>query len=54
MQRFKDLVDISSITQERLNQLITIHIHKELTDTLTMKEIAIEKKSRVHIFGNVS
>ncbi len=39
----------------RLNQLMILHIHKELTDNLKMKEIANEFISmndrRMHIFG---
>ena len=55
MRRLKTYLR-SKMTQERLNQLMILHIHKELTDTLTMKEIANEFISkngrRVHIFGN--
>ena len=43
------------MTQERLNQLMILHIHKELTDTLTMNEIANEfiskNERRVHILN---
>ena len=55
MRRLKTYLR-STMTQERLNQLMILHIHKELTDTLTMKEIAnefISKNERhVHILGN--
>ena len=53
MRRLKTYLR-STMTQERLNQLLIFHIHKEVTDTLTMREIAnefISKNERhVHIF----
>ncbi len=45
----------STMTQQRLNNLMILHVHKELTDELKMKEIANEfigqNERRAHIFG---
>ena len=32
----------SSMTQERLNYLLVLHVHKDLTDCMDMIEIAID------------
>ncbi len=41
--------------QERLNSLMVIHVHKELTDNLNMKDVANEfvqiSDRRLHVYG---
>ena len=45
----------STMSQDRLNHLMTLHVHKELTDALDLKAVATEfihgSKHRLHIFG---
>lgn len=46
----------STMTQERMNNLLLLHVHKTLTDTLDLKQIADEFSSvnerRIQFFGS--
>ena len=45
----------STMGQERLNNLMSLHIHKEITDDLDLKDVATEfisgSEHRLSIFG---
>ena len=45
----------STMGQERLNNLMLLHIHKEITDDLDLKDVATEfisgSEHRLSIFG---
>ncbi len=54
MRRIKTYLR-STMLQERLNSLMVIHVHKELTDNLNMKDVANEfvqiSDRRLHVYG---
>ena len=55
MQRVKSYLR-STMGQERLNHLMTLHVHKESTDSLNLVQVANEfvcgNESRQRLFGN--
>ena len=46
------------MSQERLNNLMVLHIHQEATDRLNLKDIGNQfvsgKEHRLRIFGNLN
>jgi len=54
LRRFKTYL-CCTMCQERLNNLMLLHIHKELTDDLDLKDVATEfisgSERRLNIFG---
>ena len=54
LQRVKTYLRCT-MCQERLNNLMLLHIHKELTDNLDLKDVATEfisgSEHRLNIFG---
>ena len=48
----------STMTQQRLNNLLVLHVHKDITDNLKLKDIAKEfvgeSEHRQNIFGKPS
>ena len=38
------------MTQTRMNNLITLHVHKERTDALDLKAIANKFTARMHVW----
>jgi len=57
MRRIKSYLQLllSTMSQERLNNLMILHVHKELTDALDLVHVANEfvraNESRVRSFG---
>ena len=41
---------MSTLTQTRMNNRITLHVHKEKTDALDLKAIANEFTANVHVW----
>ena len=41
------------MTQEKLNHVILLHTHKEITDNIDVKEIAIDKEPTQNEFFTV-
>lgn len=54
MRRIKTYLR-STMSQQRLNNLMVLHVHREHTDNLNMTNVANEfvktSERRVHIFG---
>ena len=54
MRRLKTYLH-STMGQSRLNHLMILHVHKELTDNLNLIDVANEfvtsNESRLHVFG---
>ena len=47
----------STMGQQRLNDLILLHVHKEITDSLNLKEVInnfVNSEHRLQIFGKFS
>ena len=44
------------MSQERLNSLMILHVHKELTDKIDLNSVAnkfvSKSERRLHVFGN--
>ena len=55
MRRVKSYLR-STMKQERLNHLMLLHVHKELTDTLNLADVANDfvssSENRLRVFGN--
>ena len=57
MRRIKSYLR-STMAQEQLNNLMILHVHKEITDALDLVQVANEfvrsNESRLHSFGKFS